>query len=362
LWTELKAKRERLPSLHQEFDVSQTFKAVSGNQSSQWQIVLDMSQGKWREESVNGSGDHLNIFDGKDLFRIEEGGDEFLRTKRRPKDADPAPSPYSSGDPDWSKAVELERLPCGISGSDHLCVVLEAPLRNWTRPPSPSSRSIRAGGSARMLLDTETGLVVFLRTSEVIENQRGRYLSEVTYRLKRLSHGARADANLFVFSSNDMREVKELSPWNAAKIKKQLTGKPAPELAVTDIQGKPVTLSAMKGKTVLLDFWTTWCHPCRADGPALERLYRKYGGQELMIVGISVSEERASVEKFLKQNPHTFPVVLTAENEIPRPYQIGVFPTYIVIDRDGKVGSVVEGDRGFADLRKLLLKAGLEAE
>jgi thiol-disulfide isomerase/thioredoxin len=164
-----------------------------------------------------------------------------------------------------------------------------------------------------------------------------------------MSYGKPADASLFKLPSDDMREVKELSRWNAGKIKKQLAGKPAPELTVTDIQGKPLMLSAFKGKTVLLDFWTTWCPPCRADAPALDKLYRKYGEQDLMIVGISVSEERPIVEKFLKEHPHSFPIVLTSENEMPRPYQIGVFPTYIVIDRDGTVAAAVEGDQGFSD-------------
>jgi hypothetical protein len=81
-----------------------------------------------------------------------------------------------------------------------------------------------------------------------------------------------------------------------------------------------------------------------------------------MIVGISVSEERPIVEKFLKEHPHSFPIILTTENEMPRPYQIGVFPTYIVIDRDGTLAAAVEGDQGFNDLRKLLKKAGLELE
>jgi thiol-disulfide isomerase/thioredoxin len=106
-------------------------------------------------------------------------------------------------------------------------------------------------------------------------------------------------------------------------------------LAVTDIRGNSITLSALRGKTVLLDFWTTWRPPCRADAPALDKLYRKYGSQNLAIIGISVSEDREVVEHFLKEHPHDFPVVLTTENEMPRPYQIGAFPTYIVIDRDG---------------------------
>ena len=361
LWSDLKARREKLPGLHQEFDVSQITKGAHGSQSFKRQIVLDMSQGRWRERSISGSGDHIRIFDGKDLFSMEEGGNEFVRTKRRPKDDDPMPAPYRFNDADWSKAAELERGPCGAPNSGHQCVILQAPLKQWQRTNSNTlTRLIE--GSQRVLLDTETGNLLSLRTFQAIESQRGNYQTDVTYSLKRLSDRPPAETNLFQLPSDGMREVKELSPWNATKIKKQLAGKPAPELVLTDIQGQPVTLSAFKGKTVLLDFWTTWCPPCRADAPALDKLYRKYGEQDLAIVGISVSEDRAVVEKFLKEHPHSFPVVLTAENEMPRPYQIGVFPTYIVIDRDGTVASAVEGDQGFSDLRKLLKKTGLELE
>jgi thiol-disulfide isomerase/thioredoxin len=361
LWVEFKVKRERLSSAHQEFEVSQTFKTATGSQSSKRQMVLDMSGARWREKSVSGSGNRIRMFDGTDLFSMEEGGDEFVRAAHRSKEEDPAASPYGLIDPDWSKAVELERRPCQIPGIDHQCVLLETPLKRWTRTSAPNNTRRMLEGSARIFIDLDTGLLVFLRTVELIENERSSYQSDVTYLLKRLSYGPSEDASLFKLPS-DLREVKELSTWNAAKIKKELAGKPAPELAVTDIRGKPVALSAFKGKTVLLDFWTTWCPPCRADAPALDKLYTKYGGQDLMIVGVSVSEDHALVEEFLKAHPHNFPVVLTTENEMPRPYQIGVFPTYVVIDRDGTVATAVEGDRSFGDLRKLLKKAGLELE
>ena len=90
--------------------------------------------------------------------------------------------------------------------------------------------------------------------------------------------------------------------------------------------------------------------PCRADGPSLDKLYRKYGENNLTIIGISVDEDRAVVQKFLSEHPHPYAIALTTENEIPRPYRIGVFPTYIVIDSDGKVASATEGEKGFSDL------------
>ena len=217
-------------------------------------------------------------------------------------------------------------------------------------------------GSERVIFDLDNGLVLSLRMMQTIDNQRGGYQSDITYKLLRMRYGGPEDVSLFKLPSADMREVKELSRWNASRIKKRLAGNPAPDLQATDMHGKPVSLAAFKGKTVLLDFWTTWCPPCRADAPALDKLYSKYGGRDLMIVGFSVSEDRPIVEKFLKEHPHEFPIVLTSENEMPRAYQIGVFPTYIVIDSDGKLTSAVEGDQGFSDLRKLLKKAGLDVD
>jgi thiol-disulfide isomerase/thioredoxin len=101
---------------------------------------------------------------------------------------------------------------------------------------------------------------------------------------------------------------------------------------------------------------------CRADAPELDKLYANYGGKDLAIVGISVNEDRQIVEKFLKEQPHQFPIVLTSENEMPRPYQVGAFPTYMVIASDGTLASVADGDQGFGELRKFLKKAGMDTE
>ncbi len=89
LWTELKSKREQLPSVHQEFDVIRTFRTPGRSQSSKTQIILDMAASKWREKSVSGSGSRVRMFDGQQLYYLEEGSDEFVRLKRRAKDPDP---------------------------------------------------------------------------------------------------------------------------------------------------------------------------------------------------------------------------------------------------------------------------------
>jgi thiol-disulfide isomerase/thioredoxin len=141
-----------------------------------------------------------------------------------------------------------------------------------------------------------------------------------------------------------------------------LAGKPAPGLQVKDIKGTVVSLSELKGKTVLLDFWTTWCPPCQSDASSIEKLNQKYGGKDLVIIGVSVDEDRDTVEKYLKKHPHTYPVVLSSENHMPPPYQIGVFPTYLIISPEGTLVTAEQGDKGFAKLRRDLEKAGMAAE
>jgi len=362
LWMELKAKREGLAAVHQEFELTQTFKTGHGNQSVKRQIILDLSGEKWRERTVSGSANQVRIFDGKDLLRMEESDDEYVRTRRQSKDEDAAPAPYAANGGDFAKAREIERTHCGLQGKDHQCVVLEVPLMRRTRRASGRDLGTWLRGSKRMMIDTETGLLLASRSAEITEDQVGGYQVISTCMMKQQNYGAAADASLFQLPSSDMHEVKELSKWNAARIKKELVGKNAPDLAVTDIQGKAVMLSAFKGKTVLLDFWTTWCPPCRADARALHSLYRKYGDNDLMIISISVSEDRDVVKTFLNEHPVDYPVVLTTENDMPRPYQIGVFPTYIIVEKDGTVAAAIEGDKGFTELRKLLKRAGLDTE
>src|SRR5258708_2242073 len=165
LWTETKTKRDALPSLHQEFDVSQTYKTTYGNQSSHRQIIVDISQDKWRERTVSGSGERVRVFDGENLFLMEAGEDEFVRTKSKAKDL-PAPAPYGSIELEWGKAKEVERGPCGFPTNDRPCVVVDVPVKPWTRLLS-GSRTVRMSqGTTRLVMDTQTGMIVRSQTEE----------------------------------------------------------------------------------------------------------------------------------------------------------------------------------------------------
>src|SRR3954463_10331746 len=360
LWSKFESLRQSPSTLHQEFEVTRHVDTAYRGQATNYHIAVDIAQGLWREQAIGGGGDLTRLYDGHDLFTFESEGAEYTRTKQKGNSDEALPQPYGTK-LDWGKSKEVQRLPCGFSTKEHTCVIVEAPLKPSVRLGVGSRTTRITEGTARVLIDMETGIWLECRTVELIEGSMSGYRLDLTYKVKHMSYGASADATVFKLP-NGLKEVKELPRWNEARIKKQLAGRVAPELQVTDIQGKAISLAELKGKTVLLDFWTTWCPPCQADAPSISKLNQKYRDKNLAIVGISVDEEREIVEKYLKKHPDSYPVVLSSENQMPRPYQIGVFPTYLIISPDGTLMTAEEGDKGFVKLRKELQKAGLEAE
>ena len=124
----------------------------------------------------------------------------------------------------------------------------------------------------------------------------------------------------------------------------------APAWKLADLDGKPVSLADFKGKVVILDFWATWCAPCRDEIPGFVDLQKKYADKGLVVIGVSLDEEGAAfVQKFVKQHGVTYPVVL-GNQEVAAAYgDSDALPTTFIIDREGKV---VKGHRGFTEPAK----------
>jgi thiol-disulfide isomerase/thioredoxin len=361
LWSKFEAVQQGTRALHQEFEVTRHVKSGYVDEVSRFQLTLDFSQGKWREQPVGGLGEQIRIFDGHDLFVFESGGKEYAHPKVNIDKDKPLPDPYETR-LDWNKMKEVQRLPCGFSGKDHTCVIIEAPIKPWLRPGSPGGVIRMNDGVIQVMADTETGIWLRIHVSASVGYAMGSAPQwDVFYNSKQMSYGAPPDLALFKLPEG-LKEVSDLAAWNEDRFKKELAGKPAPGLQATDIHGSPVSLAELKGKTVLLDFWTTWCPPCQSDASSLEQLNKKFGSKNLAIIGVSVNEDRATVENYLKKHPHSFPVVLSSENRLPPPYQIGVFPTYLIVSPEGNLVTAEQGDKGFTKLRKDLEKAGMNIE
>jgi len=128
-------------------------------------------------------------------------------------------------------------------------------------------------------------------------------------------------------------------------------GAPAPEIALSGPQG-PVSLSALKGKVVYVDFWASWCGPCRQSFPWMNAMQAKYGAKGLQVVGVNLDAKRADADKFLGEVPASFAIAFDAQGDTPKRYAVKGMPTSVLIGADGKVLQVHNGFR--EDDRKAL--------
>ena len=120
----------------------------------------------------------------------------------------------------------------------------------------------------------------------------------------------------------------------------------AADFTLTNMQGEQVSLSQYRGKVVVVNFWATWCPPCREEMPSMERLYRNYKDKGLVMLAINVDENgKQAVAQFLKRTPHSFPILLDSDNAAQQAYGVFRFPESFIIDRNGIVVKRIIGGR-----------------
>lgn len=118
---------------------------------------------------------------------------------------------------------------------------------------------------------------------------------------------------------------------------------PVPAVTLKNRQGSEVALQSLRGRVVLVDFWASWCVPCRHSFPFLNMLQQRYESQGLSVVGINVGDTPADAAKFLKLVPSDFEILFDLDGATPKQFGVQVMPTSYLIDREGKVSSVHRG-------------------
>ena len=115
---------------------------------------------------------------------------------------------------------------------------------------------------------------------------------------------------------------------------------PAPELTVTDLTGKPVEWETLRGKVVLLDFWATWCAPCRKSMPELQALHQRYAEQGFMVLGVSIDDakSRKKVQSYVTSKKITYPIALDSEKSPTwERFKVKAVPAAFLVDAKGQV-------------------------
>jgi cytochrome c biogenesis protein CcmG, thiol:disulfide interchange protein DsbE len=135
-------------------------------------------------------------------------------------------------------------------------------------------------------------------------------------------------------------------------------GAPAPAFALPDATAKTVSLDALKGRVVYVDFWASWCGPCRKSFPWMNAMQQKYGAQGLTVVGVNVDKRRSDADRFLAQVPAQFTTVFDVNGATPTAYDVKAMPSSVLIDA---AGNVVLVEEGFRDERRDALEARIRA-
>jgi thiol-disulfide isomerase/thioredoxin len=120
---------------------------------------------------------------------------------------------------------------------------------------------------------------------------------------------------------------------------------PIIDFSASRLDGTQARLSALKGKAVFLNFWATWCPPCREEMPSMEALYQRFRGRDLELLAVDIQEDKDTVAAFMKEYGLTFPAALDSTGRISAEYGVRGIPTTFIIDRDGGIIASVVGGR-----------------
>jgi thiol-disulfide isomerase/thioredoxin len=117
----------------------------------------------------------------------------------------------------------------------------------------------------------------------------------------------------------------------------------APNFELKDLSGNKVRLDAFRGHPVLLDFWATWCGPCRMSIPIVEEFYQRHQKDGLVVLGMNIDDEPAGVFGFVKHFNMTYPVLFAANSSTPSDYEVDGIPYFVFIDEKGQILQIYQG-------------------
>jgi thiol-disulfide isomerase/thioredoxin len=122
--------------------------------------------------------------------------------------------------------------------------------------------------------------------------------------------------------------AQELKPW---------TGGSAPPLALEDLEGRSHSLDSYRGKVVLINFWATWCEPCREEMPSIERLRHSLDGRPFVVLAVNLAEPRSRIRGYLEKIPLRFTVLLDRDTSAAKAWKARILPATYVVGPDGKI-------------------------
>jgi peroxiredoxin/outer membrane lipoprotein-sorting protein len=207
----------------------------------------------------------------------------------------------------------------------------------------------RDGQIVRLLIDPATKLLRQVRidatesllAAGVPDVKRAEL--RIDYVSTKVDHDLPVDAFAWA-PPKDARLVGRDNPMELVELEADpMDGKPAPDFTLERLEGGEVKLANLKGKVVVLDFWATWCPPCREGLPHLAKLYAEKKADGLQLFAVNVRETKPQVQQFLEKAKLSLPVLMDTKGEVAGKYAVRGIPKTIVIGKDGKISAVFVG-------------------
>lgn len=133
-------------------------------------------------------------------------------------------------------------------------------------------------------------------------------------------------------------------PYSGMNVEKPKVRVKAPAFTLKNLDGQDMSLSGFQGKVVILNFWATWCAPCREEMPAMEKLWNKYKDKSFVIIAISADRGSPEVvRRFIEEQGVSYPVLLDPTGKVRNQYEVVAFPTTYIIGRDGRITGRIVG-------------------
>ena len=139
-----------------------------------------------------------------------------------------------------------------------------------------------------------------------------------------------------------------------------MEGQPAPDFALKSASGENLRLSEYRGDVVMINFWATWCGPCRQEMPLLDELYTRYQRVGFNLLGVNIDDDSAGALRMVEELGVNFPVLFDSRKEVSKLYEVEAMPTTVLLDREGRVRHVHHGykpgyeEKYLAEIRSLL--------
>jgi thiol-disulfide isomerase/thioredoxin len=367
----LKAAAQRYTGLR-AFDIegwaANTRPGIEPSPGGQLQFRFAVAPGGRMHEQLRQSGQRLrHIADGTVTITHLEPLNQWTRKRRVPPPPDSLRADLQPGTPGavigsfltslrtladsvgTVRALPAETL--DVAGRAVPCDVLEV---TYARTPQPGRTS---ESSRRVWVARESGAVLQMHAVYPGGEPPDPGTVQIT-RFTRVALGGTPPDSLFRFTPPDSaRLVRQFQM--PGRETADLTGTRAADFTLRDLKGASHTLAKLRGKVVMLDFWASWCGPCRMTMPVVEKLMREYKAKGLVVYSVNVRESADVAGTYITRNKYTMPVLLDGDGKVSNRYQVTGIPSLVIVDRKGVIRAHLVGAHGEDDLRDALVEAGL---